>query len=128
MTQEWERSGNKQRYDDLEWELSKRGRARRMPGYEQGTTFGQMGGFDALEEDPELAVYRAKIEASQLYLQQLQQEHADELLIREAQRAEAEAEMAYQEQVMARINERIAKLQEWTGPVVQLGEQQAVSS
>ena len=123
MEQEWDRSGNKQRYDDLEWELTKRGRTRRMPGYERGTTFGQMGGFDALEEDPELAVYRAKIEASQLYLQQLQQEHADELLIREAQRAEAEAEMAYQEQVMSRINDRIAKLQEWSQPVIQMGEQ-----
>lgn len=123
MEQEWDRSGNKQRYDDLEWELAKRGRERKMPGYDQGTTFEQMGGFDALEEDPELAVYRAKIEASQLYLQQLQQEHADELLIREAQRAESEAEMAYQEQIMSRINERISKLHEWTGPVVQMGEQ-----
>ena len=123
MQQEWERSGNKQRYDDLEWELNKRGRERKMPGYDQGTTFGQMGGFTALEEDPELAAYQAKIEASQLYLQQLQQEHADELLIREAQRAENEAELAYQEQIMAKINERIAKLQEWTQPVIQMGEQ-----
>ena len=123
MEQEWDRSGNKQRYDDLEWELSRRGRERKMPGYDQGTTFGQMGGFTALEEDPELALYRAKIEASQLYLQQLQQEHADELLIREAQRAENEAELAYQEQIMSRINERIAKMQEWTQPVIQMGEQ-----
>ena len=121
MTQEWERSGNKQRYDDLEWELSRRGRERKMPGYDQGTTFGQMGGFDALEEDPELALYQAKIEASQLYLQQLQQEHADELLIREAQRAENEAELAYQEQVMAKINERINKIHEWTDPIEQFG-------
>ena len=121
MEQEWDRSGNKQRYDDLEWELSRRGRERKMPGYDQGETFGQMGGFTALEEDPELALYRAKIEASQLYLQQLQQEHADELLIREAQRAENEAELAYQEQVMAKINERINKLHEWTDPIEQFG-------
>lgn len=121
MEQEWDRSGNKQRYDDLEWELSRRGRERKMPGYDQGTTFGQMGGFTALEEDPELALYQAKIEASQLYLQQLQQEHADELLIREAQRAENEAELAYQEQVMAKINERINKLHEWTDPIEQFG-------
>ena len=121
MEQEWDRSGNKQRYDDLEWELNKRGRERKMPGYDQGTTFGQMGGFTALEEDPELAAYQAKIEASQLYLQQLQQEHADELLIREAQRAENEAELAYQEQVMAKINERINKIHEWTDPIEQFG-------
>lgn len=121
MEQEWDRSGNKQYYDDLEWELNKRGRERKMPGYDQGTTFGQMGGFTDLEEDPELAAYQAKIEASQLYLQQLQQEHADELLIREAQRAENEAELAYQEQIMAKINERINKLHEWTDPIEQFG-------
>lgn len=121
MQQEWERSGNKQRYDDLELELNKRGRERKMPGYDQGETFGQMGGFTALEEDPELAAYQAKIEASQLYLLQLQQEHADELLIREAQRAENEAELAYQEQIMAKIDERINKLHEWTDPIEQFG-------
>ena len=123
MNEEWERSGNKQRYDEIEWAMNRRGRERRMTGVNNGETFGQIGGFDALEEDPELALYRAKMEASQLYLQQLQQEHADEKLIREAQQAEAEAELQFQEQIMAKINERITKLQQWTEPVVQLGEQ-----
>ena len=123
MEEQWSRSGNKQRYDELEWALNERGRQRAMTGINKGDTFGRLGGFNTLEEDPELALYRAKMEAAQLYLQQLKECHADEKLIREAQHAEDEAELVFQEKIMAAINDRITKLQQWTQPVIQMGEQ-----
>ena len=117
----WERSGIGQYFTDLDRQLSDHNRELMMTGANQGTNFAQMGGFTTLDEDPELAMYFSKMEASKMWLEQLRQEQADERLIREAEQQQAEAEIVLQEQIMSKINDRISKLQEWTDPIEQFG-------
>lgn len=128
----WEATGKGRSYEQQLQGLDMMSRKQRLTGADQGTNFAQMSGFAALGTDPEIA-------ASQIRMQQMQEEldlfiktndtkkmSAEQLeafnqLLAEKQQARNEAEMAMEETVMSKINERISKLQEWTQPIEQFG-------
>lgn len=128
----WNASGKGQAYEEMQSGLDRMSREQKMTGADQGTNFAQQAGFASLGTDPEIA-------ASQLRMQQMQDEldmfiavnekkklegaalEAYNQQLAERQRAADEAQLAMAETVMAKINDRIAKLQEWTAPIEQFG-------
>lgn len=128
----WNASGKGQAYEEMQSGLDRMGREQKMTGADQGTNFAQQAGFATLGTDPEIA-------ASQLRMQQMQDElamfievnekkklegaaiEAFNQQVAERQRAVDEAQLAMAETVMSKINDRIAKLQEWTAPIEQFG-------
>ncbi len=128
----WNASGMGQAYEEMQSGLDRMSREQKMTGADRGTNFAQQAGFASLGSDPEIA-------ASQLRMQQMQDEldmfiavnekkklegaalEAYNQQLAERQRAADEAQLAMAETVMAKINDRIAKLQEWTAPIEQFG-------
>jgi hypothetical protein len=128
----WNASGRGQAYEEMQSGLDRMSREQKMTGADHGTNFAQQAGFASLGSDPEIA-------ASQLRMQQMQDEldmfiavnekkklegaalEAFNQQVAERQRAVDEAQLAMAETVMAKINDRIAKLQEWTAPIEQFG-------
>lgn len=128
----WNASGMGQAYETMQSGLDRMGREQKMTGADRGVNFAQQAGFAALGSDPEIA-------ASQLRMQQMQDEldmfiavnekkklegaalEAFNQQVAERQRAVDEAQLAMAETVMSKINDRISKLQEWTAPIEQFG-------
>lgn len=128
----WEVSGKGRTYDAQISGMEMLGRSNKLTGIDQGTNFSQMAGFTAIGQDPEIA-------ASQLRMQQMQEEldmfikmnegkklegaalDAYNQMLAEKQKARDDAAMATAETVMSKINERIQKLEQWTQPIEQFG-------
>lgn len=113
----WERSGAGQAFSDAQHELGLMSRQQKLAGEDQGTTFGSMAGFTTLESDPEIAASMLRMEQARQELELMKQVSTDKELIREKEKAAEEAAMAMQEQIMAKINDRIQKLQQWADPI-----------
>lgn len=117
FNERWERSGAGQAFSDAQHELGLMSRQQKLAGEDQGTTFGSMAGFTTLESDPEIAASMLRMEQARQELELMKQVSTDKELIREKEKAAEEAAMAMQEQIMAKINDRIQKLQQWTDPI-----------
>lgn len=113
----WERSGKGVAFSDAEKDLSLMQRDSALTGQQRGTTFGEMGGFNTLSTDPEIAASMLRMEQMRQELELLREVSNDKRLIREKEMEMDEAAMAMQEQIMSKISDRIDKLHNWTDPI-----------
>ena len=113
----WERSGKGVAFSDANKDLALMQRDRALTGQQRGTTFGELGGFNTLSTDPEIAASMLRMEQMRQELELLREVSNDKRLIREKEMEMDEAAMAMQEQIMSKINDRISKLHDWTDPI-----------
>ena len=126
--QRMEKSGMRAKFDLYTTDLGNRSRELKRTGSDQGTTFGMMGGFDNLTEDPELAASMLRMEQARRELEEFKQTAEQKKLVgeelaafqqnlREKEMAATQAEIDMQDQLMTSINARIDKMQQWTDPI-----------
>ena len=132
--QMWEVSGKGDAFNSLSQALDLRNRQLKLTGADKGTNFIDQAGFSNLNEDPEIAQSILRMEQAQQELEMLRQVNAqkklegDELLahqqlLHEKEQALADASMSMQEAIMAKINDRISKISEWTTPIENFGSE-----
>ena len=132
--QMWEVSGKGDAFSSLSQSLDLRNRQLKLTGADKGTNFVDQAGFSNLNEDPEIAQSILRMEQAQQELEMLRQVNAqkklegDELLahqqlLHEKEQALADASMSMQEAIMAKINDRISKISEWTTPIENFGSE-----
>lgn len=117
FNERWERSEKGHAFSDAYRELDFMGRKEKMVGTDSGDSFGRLAGWTTLRDDPEVAASMLRMEQARQELELMKQISNDKQLIREKEIAMEEAAMAMQETIMASINERIEKLQQWTDPI-----------
>lgn len=98
---------------------------RSWTGAAQGTNFAQQAGFTTLEEDPELVRLMLLEEQAQRYYDKMEELRQRDLvsqeMVNEARADLDDAEKNRQLELMSLIDDHIARLNEWLGPIEQFG-------
>jgi len=129
----WDASGNGQSYKDKLQDISLQSREQQLTGKDKGTNFAQLSGFSNINEDPEVTASLVRIAQMQQELEEFRKVNESKQMmgaeliafqeeVAERERSIREEEMAMQEALMANINEQISKLQQWTEPIEQFGQ------
>ena len=129
----WDASGNGQSYKDKLQDISLQNREQQLTGKDKGSNFAQLSGFSNVNEDPEVTASLVRIAQMQKELEEFREVNESKKMmgaeliafqeeVAERERSIREEEMAMQEALMANINEQISKLQQWTEPIEQFGQ------
>lgn len=123
--QRWERSDRGETYDRMISDYESRKRQEKLIGRGNGwwkEAFQREGFKDSIAGDPEIMKIKLQMQMMQEKLELARQVAKDEKVIREAERAANEAELAYMEAVSSAVKDRMQKLQAWTAPIEQFGD------
>jgi TP901 family phage tail tape measure protein len=119
--QMWEESGRKEYYDQTYVSLQNRQKMQDVFG--AGQTFGQQYGFaDAIANDPEVELYKQKLQAAAEYYQFVESHQHTEQEMREAGQAVLESYLAMAQKVSNEVAERAKKIQELEAPATEFAE------
>ena len=119
--QQWENSGRKEFYDQTYTMLDNQQKVQDTFG--TGQSFGQQYGFaDAIANDPEVELYKKKLQAAAEYYQFVESHQHTEQELREAGQATLEAYLAMAQKVSDEVAERASKIQELQQPATEFAE------
>ena len=120
--QMWAETGRGEEYDQIYTQLQNQQTQQDVFG--TGQTFGQQYGLaDAIANDPEVELYKQKLQAAAEYYQFVESHQHTEQELREAGQATLEAFMAMAKKVGNEVAERAAKIQELQQPVTDFAEE-----
>lgn len=111
--------------DEMTKLLEQRQKEMAKSGADEGTGWFQRAGLSPLSEDPELARYMLLEEKAKQYYELMerlrQQDLVSEQMVQEAKNNMIAAQTTLQEHLIAQLNSRMAKIQEWAAPIEQFG-------
>lgn len=118
----WENSGRKEFFDQTYTQLQNRQAMQDTFG--MGQTFGQQYGLaDAIANDPEVELYKQKLQAAAEYYKFVESHQHTEQELREAGQATLEAFMAMAKKVGDEVADRAEKIQSLQQPVTDFAEE-----
>lgn len=130
LDERWSRSSSGKAYDDFDREMDVTSKVQSIYGRGETGAFlntsemARNNGFaDNITDDPEVLKIEAQMRKMQDKLALAQQTSKDEQVIRDAEKAAQDAELAYAEKINEQIKARIDLLQQWVDPIQEFSEQ-----
>lgn len=118
--QEWRANAQKEGV----WQFTKDAELRRKDGDKTTERHGIYGNWEVLQSfgaDPEVELYKVKMQAAKAYYNFLEQAHADEAVLAAAQKDAQEASMEYTKSLVNQMKSRMEELYSLFAPVEQFG-------